>query len=445
MVIPALHRGLANEGGGRPDENHEDLAMTVPAVFATENISDSRMHPFPAGSVEPEYTLNGGAVVDPAGVFDDISAADRAYWDRARSFVQEELLPVIGGYWERAEYPLHLLKRLGGLDLLRDGVDVDGFAPMSKMAASLVNMEISRGDGSMGTVIGVQGGLALRSIAYYGSEDQKRTWLAPLARGDQYGAFALTEPTHGSDSVGLETTAIRTKGGFLLNGEKKWIGNGSIGGVSVVWARTADGHVKGFLVPQESPGYEATTIEGKMSLRAIWQAHIRLENVFVPDGNQLPEATTFKDTARVLLATRLGVAWSAVGHATACYETAVQYASQRVQFGRPLAASQIVQERLARMQSELATMQLMVMQMTRLDEAGKLTPAQASLAKFTCTRTARSVASNARDLLGGNGILVENRVARHMADIEAIHTYEGTETMQALIIGRSITGLSAFA
>lgn len=419
--------------------------MTMPAVFATENISDSRTQPFPLGSVEPEYALNGGAVVDPAGVFDDINGEDRAYWDRARSFVQEEVLPVIGGYWERAEYPLHLVKRLGELDLLRDGVDVKGFAPMSKMAASLINMEISRGDGSIGTVIGVQGGLALRSIAYYGSEDQKDTWLAPLAQGDRYGAFALTEPTHGSDSVGLETTATRTKGGFLLNGEKKWIGNGSIGGVSVVWARSADGQVKGFLVPQESPGYAATTIEGKTSLRAIWQAHIRLENVFVPDSNQLPGAASFKDTARVLLATRLGVAWSAVGHATACYETAVQYATQRVQFGRPLAASQIVQERLARMQSELATMQLMVVQMTRLDEAGKLTPAQASLAKFTCTRTARSVASNARDLLGGNGILVENRVARHMADIEAIHTYEGTETMQALIIGRSITGLSAFA
>lgn len=297
----------------------------------------------------------------------------------------------------------------------------------------------------MGTAIGVQGGLALRSIAYCGSEEQKKRWLPALARAEEYGAFALTEPAHGSDSVGLETMATRIRGGFLLNGDKKWIGNGSIGGVTVVWARAEDGQVHGYLVPQDSPGYVATKIEGKTSLRAIWQAHIRLDDVFVPDGNELPGARSFKDTSRVLLATRLGVAWGAVGHATACYETAVQYASQRQQFGRPLAAAQIVQERLARMQSELSTMQLMVTQMTRLDEAGTLTPAQASLAKFTCTRTARSVAANARDLLGGNGILIANRVARHMADIEAIHTYEGTESMQALIIGRSITGISAFA
>ena len=400
---------------------------------------------FPAGTVEPEYLLTEALGTDPASVLAGINAEDRKYWDRARRFVQEEVLPVIDGYWERGEYPLHLLHRLGELDLLRDGIAVDGFEPMSSMAAGLVNMEISRGDGSVATMIAVQGGLALRSVAECGSEAQKERWLPSIARGTEYAAFALTEPTHGSDSVALETTATRTDGGFLLNGEKKWIGNGSIGGVSVVWARGDDGQVHGYLVPQDSAGYAATTIEGKLALRAIWQAHIRLENVFVPEGNVLPGARTFKDTARVLLATRLGVAWSAVGHATACYETAVQYARQRKQFGRPLAASQIIQERLARMLSELATMQLMVAQMTRLDEAGTLTPEQASLVKYTCTRTARGIASNARDLLGGNGILLANRVARHLADIEAIHTYEGTETVQALIIGRGITGVSAFA
>ncbi|MHC6594332.1 acyl-CoA dehydrogenase family protein [Arthrobacter sp. C152] len=400
---------------------------------------------FPAGTVEPEYVVTESLGTDPASVFADLRDEDRAYWERARSFVQTEVLPVIDGYWERGEYPLHLLERLGQQDLLRDGVPVPGFAPMSSMAAGLVNMEISRGDGSVATMIAVQGGLALRSIAECGSAAQKDRWLPAVAGGKEYAAFALTEPTHGSDSVALESTATRTDGGFLLNGEKKWIGNGSVGGVTVVWARGEDGQVHGFLVPQDSPGYTATKIEGKLALRAIWQAHIRLENVFVPDANVLPGASTFKDTARVLLATRLGVAWSAVGHATACYETAVQYAGQRHQFGRPLAASQIVQERLARMLSELATMQLMVVQMTRLDEAGSLTPEQASLAKYTCTRTARGIASNARDLLGGNGILLANRVARHLADIEAIHTYEGTETMQALIIGRGITGTSAFA
>lgn len=393
----------------------------------------------------PDYDLIQTLAPDPASVFTDLAPEDLAYRDRARSFTQDEVLPVINGYWERGEYPLHLVRRLGELDLLRDGVTVDRFPEMSSMAAGLVNMEISRGDGSMGTVIAVQGGLALRSIALCGSEDQKRRFLPALSRGTVFGAFALTEPAHGSDSVSLETTAIRVEGGFLLNGEKKWIGNGSVGGVTVVWARAEDNRVHGFLVPQDSPGYTATTIEGKLSLRAIWQAHIRLENVFVPDENELPGAGSFKDTSRVLLATRIGVAWSAVGHATACYEAAVQYAAQRQQFGRPLAASQIVQERLARMNSELASMQLMVVQMTRLEEAGKLSPEQASLAKYTCTRTARSIAANARDLLGGNGILLTNRVARHMADIEAIHTYEGTETVQALIIGRAITGISAFA
>ncbi|MGN7202534.1 acyl-CoA dehydrogenase family protein [Arthrobacter sp. SAFR-044] len=400
---------------------------------------------FPSGTVEPEYVLTEALGTDPASILAGVGDEDRVYWDRARAFVQAEVLPVIDGYWERGEYPLHLLKRLGELDLLRDGITVEGFAPMSSMAAGLVNMEISRGDGSVATMIAVQGGLALRSVAECGSAAQKERWLPAIARGTEYAAFALTEPTHGSDSVALETTATRTDGGFLLNGEKKWIGNGSVGGVSIVWARGDDGQVHGYLVPQDSPGYTATKIEGKLALRAIWQAHIRLEDVFVPEDNVLPGARTFKDTARVLLATRLGVAWSAVGHATACYETAVQYAKQRKQFGRPLAASQIVQERLARMLSELATMQLLVVQMTRLDEAGTLTPEQASLVKYTCTRTARGIASNARDLLGGNGILLENRVARHLADIEAIHTYEGTETMQALIIGRGITGTSAFA
>ncbi|WP_309080881.1 acyl-CoA dehydrogenase family protein [Zhihengliuella sp.] len=406
---------------------------------------------FPHGVEAPSYEVWGDVEVDPAGVFADVPDADRAYWSRARDFGLNDVRPVIDDYWNRADYPLHLGRRLGALDLLRDGVEVEGFAPMSTLAAGLVNMELSRADGSVGTICGVQGGLALRSVAYCGSAEQIAHWVPRLARAEVWGAFALTEPAHGSDSVSLETRATRVEGGYRLSGEKKWIGNASLadtpeGGVTVVWARTEDdGAVRGFLVEQQWEGYTATTIENKLSLRAIWQAHVRMEDVFVPDTHVLPGAGSFKDTARVLFATRLGVAWSAVGHATACYETAVQYAQQRVQFGRPLAASQIVQERLARMQSELVTLQLMVRHMTARADAGSLTPEQASLAKYTCTRTARAIAANARDLLGGNGILLEHRVARHLADIEAIHTYEGTETVQALIIGRSITGRSAFA
>ncbi|MFC0680644.1 acyl-CoA dehydrogenase family protein [Lysobacter korlensis] len=397
------------------------------------------------GVREPEYRLSEPLDPDMAGVFRGLPAQALEYRDRARRFVQEEVLPVIDGYWDRAEYPLQLARRLGELDLVRDGIEVPGFPDMGLLAACLVQAELSRGDGSVGTMMGVQGGLTLRSVSLLGSPEQKEHWLPKLARVDEFGAFALTEPTHGSDSVSLETRATTVDGGYVLNGEKKWIGNGSVGGVTVVWARGDDDAVHGYLVPQSTPGYTATVIEGKLALRALWQAHIRLEAVFVPTGARLPHARSFKDTARVLKATRLGVAWSALGHATACYETAVHYSRQRVQFGRPLAASQVVQERLARMLSELTQLQTLLMSLTRLEGEEGLSGPQASLAKYSATRSARSIAANARDLLGGNGILIGNRVARHFADIEAVHTYEGTETVQALILGRDITGLSAFA
>ncbi|MGP9529180.1 acyl-CoA dehydrogenase family protein [Glutamicibacter sp. AOP5-A2-18] len=401
---------------------------------------------FPTGVVEPDYDLWADDVnIDPTGVFADVDAADNAWRAKARKFILDEVKADIHEYWDKAEYPLHLIKKLGELDLLRDGLNLDSHEKMSPLAAGLVNMEMARGDGSVATIVGVQGGLAVRSVLYCGSPEQIQKYGLPMLAGELPGAFALTEPTHGSDSVSLETRATKVEGGYRISGEKKWIGNGSIGGVSIVWARDDEGKVRGFVVHQDAEGYSATTIANKLSLRAIWQAHIRMENVFVPDGDVLPEATSFKDTSRVLFATRLGVAWSAVGHATACYESAVNYAKQRVQFGRPLAASQIVQERLARMQSELASIQVLVMQATKRETTGELTGPQASLAKYTATRTARAIASNARDLLGGNGILTSNRVARHFADIEAIHTYEGTETVQALIMGRDITGISAFA
>ncbi|ALD64791.1 acyl-CoA dehydrogenase family protein [Glutamicibacter soli] len=401
---------------------------------------------FPSGVTEPQYDLwSDGVNIDPTGIFSELSEADAAWRAKARKFVLDEVKDDIHEYWDKADYPLHLVKKLGDADLLRDGLAIEGRQEMSPLAAGLINMEMARGDGSVATIIGVQGGLALRSVIYCGSPEQIAKYGMPMLAGELPGAFALTEPTHGSDSVSLETAARKVEGGYALSGEKKWIGNGSIGGVSIVWARDEEGKVRGFIVHQEAEGYQAANIENKLSLRAIWQAHIRMDEVFVPDEDVLPEAKSFKDTSRVLFATRLGVAWAAVGHATACYESAVNYAKQRIQFGRPLAASQIVQERLARMQSELATIQLLVMQATKREASGELTGPQASLAKYTATRTARSIASNARDLLGGNGILTSNRVARHFADVEAIHTYEGTETVQALIMGRDITGISAFA
>ncbi|WP_416442447.1 acyl-CoA dehydrogenase family protein [Leucobacter sp. HNU] len=399
----------------------------------------------PLGTAEPEYDLWQPLDPDQAGVFTGLSADERSYRDRARAFVQDEVRPIIDDYWNRADYPVHLIPRLGELDLLRDGIEVPGFPEQSLLAACLVTMELSRGDGSIGTVGGVQGGLALRSIAMHGSEEQRAKYLEPMARGTLPGSFALTEPTHGSDSVSLETRAVSDGDDFVISGHKKWIGNGSIGGVTITWARGDDGQVQGFIVPQDTPGYRATTIEGKLSLRAIWQALIEYDGVRVGPELKLPGARSFRDTSSVLQATRLGVAWAGLGHATAVYETAVAYAKQRVQFGRPLAASSIVQNRLAEMLSQLTALQTLLVQLTRVEAAGELTGPSASLGKYTSTRTARAMAANARDLLGGNGILLQNRVARHFADIEALHTYEGTETVQALILGREITGLSAFA
>jgi glutaryl-CoA dehydrogenase len=368
------------------------------------------------------------------------------YLERTRRFVHDEVLPVINGYWERAEFPLDLCRRLGELGLVGDGIKGYGCPPMSATAAGLVNMELNRGDGSLGTFLGVQGGLAMRSIAMHGSEEQKRRWLPAMARCEALGAFALTEPDHGSDSVALETGAKRLGDAHVINGAKRWIGNGTLADVVVLWARDEeDGQVKGFLVEKGTPGYQAKVIEGKGSLRAMWQADIDLTDVVVPKENRLPGANSFKDAGKVLKSTRAACAWMALGHAVAGYDAALTYAGQRRQFGKPLVSFQIVQQKLVRMLAEVTAMQLYCVRIGRLDEADDLSDTIASLAKLNNTVKAREVLAEARNLLGGNGILLENHVVRHMADMEAIFTFEGTETIQTLIVGRHITGVSAFA
>jgi glutaryl-CoA dehydrogenase len=364
---------------------------------------------------------------------------------RVREFVDDEVLPVIGGYWERAELPWPLIRRLGELGIVGDDIHGYGCPGLGAIACGLVHMELNRGDGSLGTVLGVQSGLAMKSIAELGSEEQKQRWLPEMARLEKLGAFALTEPDHGSDSVALETTARLEGDEYVIDGAKRWIGNGSLADVIVVWARGEDGQVHGYLVEKDTPGYDAQVIEGKGSLRAIWQAHITLDGVRVPAENVLPGARTFKDTARVLAGTRTTCAWAALGHAVAAYETALTYSKRRRQFGRPLCSFQIVQDRLVKMLAEVTAMQLYCLQIGRLGERGHLSDTIAGLAKLNNTRKARQVCAEARDMLGGNGILLDNHVIRHMADIEAIHTYEGTETMQTLIVGRDITGVGAFA
>ena len=370
-------------------------------------------------------------------------------WDRfirTRRFVDREVLPVINGYWEAAEFPWPLARRLAELEIVGDDISGYGCPGMSPLSVGLVHMELHRGDGSLATFLGVQSGLAMKTIAMLGSEHQKQEWLPRMARLEKIGAFALTEPNHGSDSVALETTVRPDGDGYVIDGVKRWIGNATIADVVVVWARsTEDGQVKGFLVETDRPGYQASVITGKGAARAVWQADIRLAGVRVPAENHLPGANSFRDTGVVLTTTRAGVAWGALGHAVAAYDTALTYAKQRKQFGKPLCSFQIVQERLVRMLAEVTAMQLYCMQIARLTESGRLSGSIAGLAKLNNTRKARWVIAEARDLLGGNGILLENHVIRHMGDIEMLHTYEGTETMQTLIVGRDITGVGAFA
>lgn len=398
-----------------------------------------------ASDAVPTYDVGRSLSTDYFGLRDQLAPDELDLLLRTRAFVDDEVLPVIGGFWERAEFPRALVKRLGELRLVGDGIDFPGCPPMSATGSGLVNMELNRGDGSLGTFLGVQSGLAMKSIALLGSEEQKARWLPGLAAVDLFGAFALTEPQHGSDSVALETTAVRDGDHYVIDGHKRWIGNGTVADVLVVWARDReDGQVKGFLVEGGTAGLDARAIEGKVSVRAVWQADITLTGVRVPASALLPGGQSFKDTGRVLASTRNSVAWGALGHATAAYEVALAYTQQREQFGRPLARFQLVQDKLVRMLAEVTAMQLYCMRLARLAESGQLTDTIAALAKFNNTRKAREVILEARELLGGNGILLDFHVVRHMADIEAIYTYEGTADIQELIVGRNITGHSAF-
>ena len=370
---------------------------------------------------------------------------EREIRDRVRAFADREVIPVINEYWDKAQFPFELIPKIAELNIAGTTIGGYGCPGMSHAAAMLVAIEMARGDGSLNTFFGVHSGLAMGTIDICGSEEQKEKWLPPMARMEKIGAFGLTEAKHGSDSVMLETSVRREGDEYVINGEKRWIGNATFADVTIIWARDEeDGQVKGFLVEKGAEGFSTELITGKMGKRAVWQPDIKLEDVRVPVENKLGNANSFKDTAKVLTATRAGVAWEAVGHAVASYEAALTYAKERVQFGEPIASFQIIQNKLANMLAEITTMQLLCFRLAQLQEAGKMTGGMASIAKMNNAKKAKQVCAEARDVLGGNGVLLDYYVARHLSDMEIVYTYEGTDTMQSLIVGREITGIGAF-
>jgi glutaryl-CoA dehydrogenase len=390
------------------------------------------------------------AISDYFRLDEDLTPEEVGIRDKVRDFAEQRVLPVINEYWEKAEFPNELLAPLAELGVIGTIIQGYGCPGMSRKAAGMVAREMARADGSLNTFLGIHSNLCMGALNILGSEEQRQRWLPSLARIDKTGAFALTEPDHGSDSVALETSARRDGDHWVLNGQKRWIGNGHAADVIVLFARNAgDGNVNAFVVEKDSggnypAGYSPTVITGKVGKRAILQADIVIEEMRLPASSRLEGCDSFRDVSRVLQATRGGAAWEAVGHAMAAFEIASDYAQTRIQFGKPIASYQLVQSRLAKMLSELTTMQLLCTRMAELADRGQLTVAQASMVKMATAQKGKWICNEARDLLGGNGLLLENHVIRHMTDMEVVSTYEGTDSMQALIVGRDITGISAF-
>ena len=375
---------------------------------------------------------------------------EREVRDKVRTFCDREVIPIINEYWEKAQFPFELIPKVAKLGIAGTSIEGYGCPGMSQVASGLVSVELARGDGSINTFFAVHSGLAMSSIAMLGSEEQKQKWLPPMAIMEKIGAFGLTEPNHGSDSAMLETRARREGDEYVIDGEKRWIGNATFADVIIIWARDEEGYVGGYIVEKGEDGsypegYSTELITGKMGKRASWQPDIKLEGVRVPAENKLGNADSFKDTAKVLTATRGWVAWECIGYAVASYDAAVTYAKERVQFGKPIASFQLIQHKLTSMLAEITNMQLMCYRLAQLQEQGKMTAGMASLAKMNNARKAKQVCSDARDIMGGNGVLLEYLVAKHLADMEVVYTYEGTDTVQSLIVGRDITGIQAFA
>jgi len=375
-----------------------------------------------------------------------VSQEDQALLQKTRAFLEAEITPIINHYWTREEFPYHLIPKFAELGIV--GLPYQGYGCPSKntLLDGLLALEFGRVDCSIATFFGVHSGLAMGSIYLCGSEEQKQQWLPTIARLEKIGAFGLTEPEVGSGTSGGMTTTARREGDtWVLNGQKKWIGNATFSDVTIIWARdVADSQVKGFLVEKNTPGFRPEKMKDKIALRVVQNALITMEDCRVPETNRLQHANSFRDTAAVLRMTRAGVAWQAVGCARGAYELALKYAQEREQFGRPIGRFQLVQDLLVRMLGNITASECMVMRLSQMQDAGVMKDEHASLAKAFCTVRMRETVGYARELLGGNGILLDYHVGRFVADAEAIYSYEGTREMNTLIVGKAITGFGAF-
>jgi glutaryl-CoA dehydrogenase len=375
-----------------------------------------------------------------------LSPEDRALQLQVRAFMENEIQPIVNEYWLKAEFPHEIIPKLAALNIC--GLTYEGYGCPNKsfLMEGIIAMEMARVDCSISTFFGVQSGLAMGSIYMLGSEAQKQEWLPGMQKLEKIGSFGLTEPEVGSGTAGgLTTTAKRNGDTWVLNGQKKWIGNATFADVLVIWARDVDDNqVKGFLVRKDTPGFSVEKMHDKMALRIVQNGLITLKDCEVEEKDRLEHANSFRDTAKVLRMTRAGVAWLAVGCARGAYENALKYTTKRKQFGKPIAAFQLIQNHLVEMLSNLTAMQTMVYRLSELQDLGQLQDEHASIAKVFCSLRTRDVVSRAREVMGGNGILLEYNVARFVADAEAIYSYEGTKEINSLIVGRAITGFSAF-